>query len=814
MHQSSQNPDEKTALSGIRVLDLSQYEAGMSCAEMLAWLGADVVRIETAATASARSAATEKPGVDSYDFILLNANKRSVTCDMESERGREDLRKLIANADVLIEHLKPGAIERLGFGYDAVRLINPAIIFMQMKGFPSGGPRADYLSSDTIAQAVGGAIAGTGYAGEGAPLISGPTIGDTGAALNGAMGILAALFQRRTTGRGQRVESVMQGAVINLCRNQYHAQLLRGRPTDRMGNSSRSAAAPSNLFACKPGGANDHVFIHISRSANKHWQRLLKVMGREDLVNDPRFIDNTARVQHLAEVEALVSGWCREHTKVEAMEAVQSLGTPAGAVLDAKELSADPHLHQRGMMVTVDHPARGTVTMPGWPVKMSDSVVPVRPAPLLGAHTDEVLAEWFAPRSQKQPGANGAAPNASTKLALAGIRVVDLTQLEAGTSCTEPLAWLGADVVKVEEPERGERGRTGNAEKAGVDAHYFIVLNANKRSIRCDLKSERGKEIMRQLIGKADILVENMAPGAIERLGFGYEVARQLNPRIIFAQIKGFPSEGPHAKYLCLDMIAQSAGGSLATTGLASDQPLKPGPNMGDSGAGMHGTTGILAALLQREKTGRGQRIEVSMQEAVINFNRNSFAGYLASGTPPSRGANPGALKEVFACKGESACDYCCIPTAQLSDGQWQRLLRIVGGQAAVDDARFATSPERVKHTAELDSLLSAWSGTRHKVEAMDVLQGAGVPAGAVLSTKDLCEDMDLRQSGMFASFEHPVRGTITIPGWAVRMSDSPVEVRTAPLLGEHTEAVLSEWLGLCKQEIQEFHMPAADAVS
>ena len=805
MDQSSQSPDMNAALSGIRVIDLSHYDAGMSCAESLAWLGADVVRVEAPGNANARYATTEKPGVDSYEFILLNANKRSVTCDLETEQGRNDLRKLIANADVLIEHLAPGAIERLGFGYDAVKKINPAVIFVQMKCFASDSPRASYLSSDTIAQALGGAIAGTGYAGGGTPLICGPTVGDTGAALNGVMGVLAALFQRRSTGRGQRVESMLQGAVVNLCRNQYHAQLLRGKPTDRMGNSSRSAAAPSNLFACKPGGLNDHVFIHISKSANRHWQRLLQVIGRAELVSDPRFIDNDARVKNLEEVEKLVSGWCREHTKVEAMEAVQGLGTPAGAVLDAQELSADANLRARGMMVTVDHPARGAVTMPGWPVKMSDSRVPVRAAPLLGAHTQEVLTEWLAPRSVSTAVSVGA----SKKQALAGIRVVDFTQLEAGTSCTEPLAWLGADVVKVEEPNRGEKGRSGNTEKPGVDAHYFIVLNANKRSIRCDVKSERGKEIVRELVKKADILVENMAPGAIERLGFGYDVVRQLNPRIIFAQVKGFPSEGPHAKYLCLDMIAQSAGGGLAATGLLSNQPLKPGPNMGDSGAGMHGTTGILAALFQREKTGRGQRVEISMQEAVINFNRNSFARTLATGKAPTRGEIPSTVKEVFACKGGGRDDYCCVEISRLNDDQWQALLRVVGGPGAGSDPRFASSEARSKNSSALESLMAAWCGTRDKIEAMDMMQHAGIPAGAVFSTRDLANDAEQLKTGQFASIQHPVRGTMSIPAWAVRMSDSPVQVRSAPLLGEHTEAVLSEWLGMDPQAIAEFSSTA-----
>jgi formyl-CoA transferase len=280
---------------------------------------------------------------------------------------------------------------------------------------------------------------------------------------------------------------------------------------------------------------------------------------------------------------------------------------------------------------------------------------------------------------------------------------------------------------------------------------------------------------------------------------------RQLNPSIVFAQIKGFPSTGPNSRFLCLDMIAQSAGGSLATTGTASDQPLKPGPNLGDSGAGMHGTTGILAALYQREITGRGQRIEVSMQEAVINFNRRSFARYLATGTPPSRGSNV-RMKEIFATKGGSPYDYCCIPLSQLSDDQWQRLLRVTG---SINGAQLATSQDRVRYMGKIEMSLAAWCSRHTKVEAMDALQGAGVPAGAVLSTTDLSLDEDLRQCGMFATFEHPVRGTVTIPAWAVRMSESPVSVRSSPLLGQHTEEVLTEWLGQGKDEIRESNKAA-----
>jgi len=227
--------------------------------------------------------------------------------------------------------------------------------------------------------------------------------------------------------------------------------------------------------------------------------------------------------------------------------------------------------------------------------------------------------------------------------ALAGLKVVDLTQYEAGTSCTESLAWLGADVVKVE-PQGGENGRFASTERGDLDSYYFIIMNANKRSMVCDLKSQRGKDILTKLILKADVMIENMTPGGIERLGFGYDAVRKLNPRIIYAQIKGFAPDGPYASFLSFDMIAQAVGGAFAITGVEGGPPLRPGPHVGDTGAGLHCLIGILAALNQRHVTGRGQRIEVSMQDSVINFNRIVFAGQLMMGKPVERTGNQSSL--------------------------------------------------------------------------------------------------------------------------------------------------------------------------
>jgi formyl-CoA transferase len=385
---------DDTALRGVRVIDLTQFEAGPSCTEALAWLGADVIKVEPPGRGEqGRKASTEDPRLDSHYFLLLNANKRSVTLDLRRPQGKGLLRRMLADADVLVENLRPGAVERLGFGYDAVREINPRLVYAQVKGFAPDGPFGQFPSFDPIGQAVGGALSLTGSA-DGPPCKPGPTIGDTGTGLHCAIGILAALLQRERTGLGQRIEVAMQEAVINYCRISYSRQAITGRAAERFGNRSQiGMSAPSGIYPCHPGGPNDYVFVYTSRAGDDQWHRLLDVVGRPDLKADPRFAGAVGRANHQPVIDELLAGWTRSRTKRQAMEELGAAGVPAGAVFDTLELSEDPDLRRRGMFVTVDHARRGPVTMPGWPVRMSRSHVPVTAAPLLGEHNQAVYGD-------------------------------------------------------------------------------------------------------------------------------------------------------------------------------------------------------------------------------------------------------------------------------------------------------------------------------------------------------------------------------------------------------------------------------------
>jgi formyl-CoA transferase len=385
-----------TALAGVRVLDLTQFEAGTSATETLAWLGADVIKVENPAGGEqGRYASRDRPDADSYYFLLLNANKRSITCNLKSERGQALLRAMIPQADVFIENFAPGVIDRLGFGYDEVSRINPRIVYATIKGFGPGSPYENFLSFDMIAQATGGIMSITGEP-DGRPIKPGTTVGDTGTGLHCAIGILAALYQCRQTGQGQLVQVAMQDAMTNYCRIAYATQARDNAPCPRTGNQVvLGTTAPSDSYRCKGDGPNDYVYIYSSRAGNAQWERLLKVIGREDLLSDPRFATPQARADHVREVDAIVQGWCRDKGKYEVMETLGRAGVPAGAVMDTMELSEDPNLRAREIFVTVDHPVRGAFTMPGWPVKLSRSHVPVTPAPLLGADNEAVYGAWL-----------------------------------------------------------------------------------------------------------------------------------------------------------------------------------------------------------------------------------------------------------------------------------------------------------------------------------------------------------------------------------------------------------------------------------
>ena len=398
--------------------------------------------------------------------------------------------------------------------------------------------------------------------------------------------------------------------------------------------------------------------------------------------------------------------------------------------------------------------------------------------------------------------------------ALEGLRILDMTHVQMGPSATQILAWLGADVMKVELPGRGDITRSQLRDIPDVDSLYFTMLNCNKRSITLNTKTERGKAVFRKLIAESDVLVENFAPGALDRQGFTWETIREINPRIIYASGKGF-GPGPYVDCKAYETVAQAMGGSMSTTGFAEDVPMSTGAQIGDSGTGIHLVAALLAAVIQREKTGRGQRVEVAMQDCVLNLCRvkmrdqqrlnhgplNEYPNETFGDTVPrsgnaSGGGQPG---NVLRCKGGGPNDYIYVV---IQPPGWEPLMKVVGHEELIDDPTFATPEARLSHLDKCFGIIEQWTQQHDKFEVMRLLNEVHVPCGPIMSMEELMADESLVARGIVVDVEHPQRGTFRTLGCPLQLSDSPVEVTTSPALGEHTDEILAEVVGYSADEI------------
>jgi crotonobetainyl-CoA:carnitine CoA-transferase CaiB-like acyl-CoA transferase len=390
---------------------------------------------------------------------------------------------------------------------------------------------------------------------------------------------------------------------------------------------------------------------------------------------------------------------------------------------------------------------------------------------------------------------------------LQDVKVVDFTQFEAGTTSTEVLAWFGAEVVKIENPGRGDPGRRLRPGKPDDDPWYFHQFNVNKKSLTVNLKSQRGLEIVKEMLKKADVTVENMAPGTIERLGLDYDSVRKLNPGIIYCQIKGFGSGSPHEKGLAFDMIAQAAGGPISVTGEPDRPPVKPGLSFGDTGTGMLMAATILGALHERDRTGQGRRLELAMQDAMIHYMRTCFATMARTGKPaPRRGAKSGggnnAPSGLYPCKGGGPNDYVYLTTSRANPEHWSRLMKLIGREDLIEDPRFATGDLRVRNEKELDAIIGEWTRRHDKREAMERLIAVGVPAGAVFDTMELYSEPTFETRGIMQTV-HNHNGDYKMATWPVRIDGKTVRLKGSPALGVDSAEVLHDWLGFEAGEIE-----------
>jgi formyl-CoA transferase len=438
--------------------------------------------------------------------------------------------------------------------------------------------------------------------------------------------------------------------------------------------------------------------------------------------------------------------------------------------------------------------------------------------------------------SKKGGKANGvhALPKPSSKpwgaagKALEGVRILDFTHVQSGPTCTQLLAYMGADVIKVERPGVGDITRAQLRDVKGADSLYFTMLNGNKRSITIDSKHPKGKEILDRLIKYCDVLVENFAPGALDRMGLTWAHIHKLNPRMIVASVKGF-GPGPYEDFKVYENVAQCAGGSASTTGFRDGPPLVTGAQIGDSGTGLHLAFGIVAALYQRVRTGRGQRVLAAMQDGVLNLARvklrdqqrlqhgplTEYSQY-GEGIPfgkavPRAGNDSGGGQPgwILKCKGwETDPDAYIYFITQAP--VWEAICDLIGKPEWKTDPDYAKPPARLPRLKHIFATIEEWTMTKTKFEVMEICNKVDIPVGPILSMKEIAEEPSLRKTGTVVEVDHPTRGKYLTVGNPVKMSDSITEVERSPLLGEHTEEILTKVLGYSAKEVADIKTSGA----
>ena len=404
--------------------------------------------------------------------------------------------------------------------------------------------------------------------------------------------------------------------------------------------------------------------------------------------------------------------------------------------------------------------------------------------------------------------------------ALKGVKVLDMTHVQSGPTCTQLLAWFGADVVKVERPGVGDATRGQLRDVPEADSLYFTMLNSNKRSITLNPKKPEGAKIFTQLIKECDVMVENFAPGALDRMGFSWEKIQEINPRMIYASVKGF-GPGKYEECKVYENVAQCAGGSASTTGMLGEVPMVTGAQIGDSGTGLHLALGIVTALFHREKSGKGQRVSAAMQDGVLNLCRvklrdqqrlekgplkeySQFGENIPFGDATPRAGNDsggGQPGRILKCKGweedPNAYTYFITQAAV-----WEKVCDVIGKPEWKEDENYSTPAARLPRLNEIFDTIEEWTKTKTKFEVMDICNPLDIPVGPILSLKEISEDQGLRDTGTVVEVDHPIRGKYLTVGNPIKLSDSPAVVKRSPLLGEHTEEILKEFCNMTDEEI------------
>ncbi|GEM_PF-107548 len=774
-------------LEGTRVLDFGAYVLGPMSASMLGLLGADVIRIEPPGGDLTMRVGTLTGGMGTV-YINSHFNKRSIVLDLSVPEGKETALRLIERADVLIENRRVGTMDHLGLGYEKASAVNPGLVYVSCSGYGARGPLRNYAAADQFMQPATGFASINGKEGGPAERLRIAYI-DPATSVILCQATMLGLLARATTGRGQKIETSMFEIGIGLQTTRIAEFFATGENPCRLG-SACSTVVPSQSFRTQDG-----KYINVSVPREEYWPRLCRALEIERIKDDPMFISNAQRVKNRAALVPILeekflrkpSAWWLLH--------LERNDVPCGLNYTYRDISLDPHVRESRMLTQVDSPW-GKLDMIGVPWVFSRTpVMPLLRTPRPDEHRAEIMMiiECEEPRSGATPVPSASAPP------LAGVKVLDLTEEIAGPFCTMQMADAGAEVIKVESLQ-GDLSR-GLGPAPNGESAVFLGLNRNKKSIALDIRQEDGREVVRKLARDVDVLVESFRPGEADRLGLGYEDLKAVNPRLVYCSISPFGETGPYAQKAASELEVQGMSGFTWFLGEPGEAPVRVGADIGSTSAGASAFTAIAAALLERQRSGSGQKVGVSMLGTLLaagtmwisaHSNPDDYRGFYL--TAPFDHAETG-----YQTADRPMAFSLMVRNPEQGKETWLQFAREVGLEGLLDDPYWRDYGPRLvgmgTDAQDAKPVLETAFVNRSAEELVAMVQRLKGSGAVFYSYEDLFAGPhpQIVATGIIREIEHPIAGTVRMAGPLWRLSETQARVKSPPpLLGQNTEEVLS----------------------
>ena len=791
-------PTAAPALAGMRVLDLSRGLAGAYCTRLLAMFGAEITKVERPGDGDPVRAmppfySDEDGRQESVLFAYLNANKGSVELDIHSGDGRAAVRELASNSDVLVEDFETGYLDSLGMSPASLRAVNPGLVVTSIPTAPPGSKFHGYRVAELNLYAMSGLMSLVGGRGR-PPLKAGGYQAHYMAGAHACALTMFAAYRARRDGFGCHIDaSTVESATKFFT---HMSDYTSAAKVDEPADERREHA--SAVMPCLDG----HVSVQLY-----YFQigAIAELIGKPELADDPRFATQPAFHANERALKEEVRAWLSTQRGEEAQTEAQAKRVLFTRVNNARAVVDSVHFRERGFFRQVSIPGVGRVDFPGPPFVLGESPAgQLDAAPALGRDNALVGSRSDAVNTHASNGRKSANPS---RLPLDGVRILDLTHRLAGPTMTMVLGDWGADVLKLEWWKRMDAWRGVISVDHDIDGQKiynkgrnWLKLNRSKRSLTLNLKTGEGKSLFKELVRHCDVIADNFSAGVLDRLGLGYDVVSQINPGIIVISMPGFGSSGPHSRYVSNGATMEGYAGVASMTGYEGGAPRNSVNIWPDPVAGVHGAAAIAMALYRREETGRGQRIDLSQAEALVNMIGEALLEYSLNGTIASTVGNTSSIASphgVYPCRGEDRWISIVVGDEQ----EWARLCAAANGESWATDDRFADLGGRLRERRELDGQIAAWTAPQEAWDLADRLQRAGVPATAVTLNSDVVERDEVPSPDFWHRLDHPHLDMF--PGAAARIDGRTPDIRRLPPdLGAHTDEILAELLGKSAEEL------------